>query len=170
MKKILKLLFITVSLTFTQCEDKDKILPEYYILNSDLISGRYPTGFSFVEMDIISFPNSKNIIPDFMIAVHLNERGDIVGPMLLLPELMTSLILIRSFDDLNSAQNCFDTLKFESKIHYFDSGIDVKPYEIWQIKTTSGEIGNILLLETKANIEENTPYAEIKFKARKYNP
>jgi hypothetical protein len=80
------------------------------------------------------------------------------------------LIGIESFDDLNSAQKCFDTLNFVSTIHYFYSSIDVKPYEIWQVKTYYGEIGNFLLLETKTEIINNKPYAEIKFKAKKYNP
>jgi len=71
---------------------------------------------------------------------------------------------------LNSAQNYFDTLSVVNNLQYQTFALDIKPLEIWQIKTNSEEIGNILLLETETGKIDNTPFAEIKFKAKKYNP
>jgi len=90
--------------------------------------------------------------------------------MLSQPDLENRFIFIKRLDDLNSAQNYFDTLSFVSKEQYQAFAFDIKPLEIWQIRTNSGEIGNILLLETKTEKVDNTPFAEIKFKAKKSTP
>jgi len=166
MNKVLKLSLIISICTFSACEDQDKIPPEFYILNTEIPSGQSPKGFSFKELKIISFPNSKNIMPEFLLSVHTNETGDILGPMLSHPGLENRFIFIKRFDDLNSAQNYFDTLSTISKSQYQTFAFDIKPHEIWQIKTNTGEIGKILLLETKAEKINNTPFAEIKFKAK----
>ena len=166
MNRELKLSLIVFICTVCACDDQNNILPEFYILSTEIPSGQSPKGFSFKEMSIISFPNSKNIIPDFLLSVHTNETGDILGPMLSQPNLENRFIFIKRFDDLNSAQNYFDTLSTISKSQYQTFAFDIKPHEIWQIKTNTGEIGKILLLETKAEKINNTPFAEIKFKAK----
>jgi len=170
MNKLLLLLVLISISVFTECEDGDSVPPEFYTLDTALSSGQSPKGFSFKDMDLISYPNSKNIIPDIILSVHTNETGDILGPMLSQPDLENRFILIKRFDDLNSAQKYFDTLSVVSKDQYQAFAFDIKPLEIWQIRTNSGEIGNILLLETKTEKVDNTPFAEIKFKAKKTTP
>jgi hypothetical protein len=148
------------------CEDHEKSLPDSYVLNSKLNAEQHPTGFSFKEMRIISFPNSNNLNPDFMLSVHENDPGDILGPMLVDPVLTNRFIFRKKYDDQMSAQNYFDTLSLISDDSPQTFALDIKPYEIWQINTNTGQTGIILVLESQAASINNTPTAEIRFKAK----
>jgi hypothetical protein len=166
MNKLISLGLIILAYIIGACEDHDKTLPDSYVLNTELSAGQHPKGFSFKEMKIISFPNSDNLNPDFILSVHINETGDILGPMLGDPELINRFIFRKKYDDLMSAQNYFDTLSVISEDPIQTFAFDIKPYEIWQINTNTGQTGIILVLESQAESINNTPTAEIKFKAR----
>ena len=167
MRKLIRIpLFITICLIYA-CEDHDKTLPEFYVLNTELTTGQQPKGFSYKELNIITFPNSDNIIPEFILSCHTNETGDIIGPMLSHPNLENRFILLKSYDNLSSALNHYDTLSTRSINSYQSFALDIKPFDIWQIKTNSGETGILLVLETRTENKNNAPFAEIKFKAKK---
>jgi hypothetical protein len=166
MNKLLILGLIILACIIGACEDNDKTLPDSYLLNTELITGQHPKGFSFKEMKVISFPNSDNLNPDFILSVHTNETGDILGPMLGDPELASRFIFRKSYDDLNSAQNYYDTLSIISEDPLQTFAFDIKPFEVWQIKSNTGQTGIILILESKAESINSTPTAEIKFKAK----
>ncbi|MBN2664949.1 MAG: hypothetical protein JXR67_00450 [Bacteroidales bacterium] len=164
-----KLLKITLCISFcliSACEDHDKTPPEFYVLNTELSTGQLLKGFSFKDLKIITFPNSSNVIPDFILACHTNETGDIIGPMLSHPNLENRFIFLKSYDNITSAQNHFDTLSVIGINPFQTFALDIKPFEIWQIKTNSGETGILLILETRTETKNNTPFAEIKFKAK----
>lgn len=167
MSKTLKLTFALSICLISACEDQDKISPGYYILNTEIQTGQSPKGFSFKDLEIISYPNPGNIKPDFLLSVHANETGDIIGPMLSQPDLENRFILIKKYDDLNSAQNHFDTLSTISTSPFQTFALDLKLFEIWQIQTNTGEMGKLLIIETRTEKINNTPFAEIKFKADK---
>lgn len=170
MNKLLVLYLIILIFIIGACEDHYKTPPDFYILNTEIPTGQLPKGFSFKEMKIISFPNSDNLKPDFILSVHINETGAILGPMLSHLDLENRFTFIKSYDDLNSAQNYFDTLSILKDTPLQTFAFDIKPFEVWQIKTNTGEAGILLVLETRTETINNTPFAEIKFKVKKITP
>ncbi|MGB8489464.1 MAG: hypothetical protein WCE64_00250 [Bacteroidales bacterium] len=140
------------------------------ILNTDIQSGQLIKGFSFKKMNIIAIPNSENLIPDFIVACQMNEFGDISGPFLSHPNLENRFVLLKSYDNINSAQNNYDTLSTISNSPYQPFAFGIKPFDIWQIKTSSDEIGVILILEARSTKIGSSPFAEVKFKAKKIIP
>ena len=97
----------------------------------------------------------------------MNEFGDIGGPSLLHQNLENRFVLLNSYDNRNSAQNNFDTLSTISSNPYQPFALDIKPFEIWQIKTNSAGIGVILILEARSEKIGSSSFAEVKFKAKK---
>jgi hypothetical protein len=170
MNKLLNLALVMLMCMISACEDHDKTQPDFYILSTQIPTGQLPKGFTFKEMKVISIPNSDNLKPDFVLAVHTNETGAVLGPMLSHLDLENRFILRKSCDDLNSAQNYFDTLSVLNETQLQTFAFDIKPFEVWQIKTNSEETGILLVLETRAETINNTPFAEIKFKAKKIIP
>lgn len=166
MNKILVLYLIILIFIIGACEDHDKTPPDFYILNTEIPTGQLPKGFSFKDMKIISFPNSDNLKPDFLLLVHTAETGAILGPMLSHPDLENRFIFRKNHEDLNSAQNYFDTLSIINETQLQTFAFDIKPFEVWQIKTNTGETGILLVLETRTETINNTPFAEVKFKVK----
>jgi hypothetical protein len=169
MKKLLILTFCTLVFLTYACEDKDDRDPEF-TLNTDIQSGQLFSGFSFKKMNVVAFPNSENITPDFIVASQMNELGDISGPFLSNQNLENRFVLLNSYDNINSAQNNFDTLSTISNSPYQTFALDIKPFELWQIKTSSEEIGVILILEARSEKIGSSSFAEVKFKAKKIIP
>ena len=169
MKKIIILIFCSSIFINYACEDKDNKDPEF-ILNTNIQSGQLIRGFSFTKMNIIALPNSENLIPDFIVACQMNEFGDISGPFLSHPNLENRFVLLKSYDNINSAQNYYDTLSTISSSPYQPFALDIKPFEIFQIKTSSDEIGVILILEARSEKIGSSSFAEVKFKAKKIIP
>jgi hypothetical protein len=167
MNKMFYRTLIVLICIISACEDHDKTPPDFYTLNTEISPGQIPKGFSFKDMKIISFPDSNNLQPDFILSVHTNETGAILGPMLSNIDLENRFIFRKSYDDLNSAQNYFDTLSIINETPLQTFALDIKPFEVWQIKTNTGETGILLVLETRTQMLNNTPIAEIKFKAKK---
>jgi len=165
MKNILRMFLAVYTCILIACEGHDQSSSEYYMLNT-----KSSSGFSFKNMEALSFPFSETNKPDFLLSVHINDAGDIVGAMLSNPDLENRFILIKKFDDLNSAQMAYDTLSVLSSSQLQPFALDITPFEIWQIKTNTGAMVIILIMETLTENINNTPYAEIKFKAKKSNP
>ena len=98
----------------------------------------------------------------------MNETGTVLGPYLSQQDLESRFILSNTFMDYNSAKSYFDTLTTFKNKTLEQSAFGIKPNQIWIIKTNKGDFGKILIIEAKAEIvENNTPFAEIKFKAEK---
>jgi hypothetical protein len=169
MKKTFNLIIFTLVFLAYACEDKENRDPEY-ILNTDIPNSQLFSGFSFTKMNIITFPNSENIIPDFIVASFMNDIGDISGPFLSHPNLENRFILLNSYDNAKSAQNYFDTLATINNYPHQTFALDIKPFEIWQIKTSTDEVGIILIIEARAEKIGSSAFAEIKFKAKKIMP
>jgi len=170
MKNILKITWVISICLIGACEDHDKASAEFYILDTGISSNQMSNGFSFKDMTILSYPFSDNNMPDFLLSVHTNETGDILGPMLSHPELENRFVFIKKFADLNSAQYAFDTLSTISSSPLQPFAFDLTPNEIWQVRTNTGESGKLLIMETKTEKINNTPFAEIKLKAKIINP
>lgn len=169
MKKLIILSFCLLIFIAQSCEDKEKQEPEF-ILNTNIPDGQLYSGFSFEKMKIITGPNPENIIPDFLVACHMNDLGEISKPFLSHPNLESRFVMLNSYDNLSTAKNVFDTLSTISNQPPTTFALDIKPFQIWQVKTTTDEIGLIIIIEAKAEKINSSAFAEIKFKARKITP
>ena len=167
MKTQFKTLLIGLLIVLTSCEGDDNLKSEFYTLNTKVTSNIFK-GFSFESLSIIDYPNKQNTKPDFIVLAQMNEAGTVLSPFLSQQDLESRFILSNNFNDYNSAKSYFDTLTtFENKT-LEQSALGIRPNQVWVIKTNKGDFGKILIVETKTEIvENNTPFAEIKFKAER---
>lgn len=164
MRTIIKLLFIASFLILTSC-DKDKTLPT----NEFTLDSVTHKGFQFDNLDIIDFPNSNDLKPDFIVLAQTNDNGDVLSPFLSQPDLENRFILSEEFDSFESAQTYFDSYSVPENKPFQQFALNVKPNQIWLIKTNSGEFGKILIISTEFNNIDNKPFAKATFKAENLN-
>lgn len=165
MKTQFKLL-IGLLIVLTSCEGDNNIKSEFYTLNTKVTSNIF--GFSFESLSIIDYPNKQNTKPDFIVLAQMNETATVLSPFLSQQDLESRFILSNNFNDYNSAKSYFDTLKTVENKTLEQFALGIRPNQVWVIKTNKGDFGKILVVETKAEIvENNTPFAEIKFKAER---
>jgi hypothetical protein len=172
MKTQFKTLLLGLLIVLTSCEGDDNSKSEFYTLNttvtSNISKGFSFKGFSFESLNIINYPNKQNTKPDFIVLAQTNETGTVLSPLLSQQDLESRFILSNTFSDYNSAKSYFDTLLTVENKTLEQSALDIKPNQVWVIKTNNGDFGKILIVETKTEIvENNTPFAEIKFKAER---
>jgi hypothetical protein len=163
MKIITKILVLGVLLLFCSCDDDDNPSP-VYSLNSETYKG-----FLFEDMKIIDFPNSINLKPDFFVLAQTNDTGDVLSPFLSHPDMESRFVLIAEFQDLESAQGFYDSYLTPEDKPLQQFALNIKPFQIWLIKTNTEKLGKILITETKTSNINNKPFAEMKFKASKMN-
>jgi hypothetical protein len=170
MRPTLKL-FLSISFCiFFSCKDHNNVTPEFFTLSTKITAGQIPSGFSFGDLKVISFPLLNSAKPDFLLSVHTDEFGNILGPMLSHPDLENRFNFVKKFDDLNSAQICFDTIATTNITQYQTFAFDINPFEIWLVKTNTGKTGKLLILETRTDNINNAPFAEIRFKPGTIDP
>ncbi len=128
MKRPLILILCLLIFITQACEDKEKQEPEI-ILNTNIPDGQLYSGFSFEKMRIITGPNSENTIPDFLVACLMNDLGEISTPFLSHPNLESRFVLLNSYDNLNSANNNFDTLSTISNQLPTTFALNIKPFQ-----------------------------------------
>lgn len=165
MKTQYKTLLLGLLIVLTSCESDYNSKSEFYTLNTTVTSNIFK-GFSFESLNIINYPNKQNTKPDFIVLAQMNQTGTVLSPFLSQQDLESRFILSNTFSDYNSAKSYFDTLAIVENKTLEQSAFDIKPNQVWVIKTNNGDFGKILIVETKTEIvENNTPFAEIKFKA-----
>lgn len=170
MRSTIKLFLIIPFCIFCSCKDHNSETPEFFTLSTKVTSGQIPNGFSFSDLKVLSYPFSNSSKPDFLLSVHTDDFGHILGPMLSHPDLENRFSFVKKFDDLTSAQICFDSIETINISQYQTFAFDIKPFEIWLIKTNMGKVGKLLILETQTDNINNTPFAEIKFKPKTLYP
>jgi len=164
MRTNFKLLLIALLLIWTSC-DKDKtLLTNEFTLDSDMHKG-----FQFENLDIIDFPNSNDLKPDFVVLAQTNDNGDVVSPFLSQPDLENRFILSEEFISFDSAQAYFDSYTTPDNKPFQQFALNVKPNQIWLIKTNTGKFGKILIISTEFNNIDNKPFAKTTFKAENLN-
>ena len=167
MKTQFKIFLLGLLIILTSCEGDENSTPEFYTLNTKVASNIF-NGFSFESLNIIDYPNKQNTKPDFIVLTQMNETGTVLAPYLSQQNLESRFVLSNTFIDYNSAKSYFDTLTTVKNKTLEQFAFGIKPNQIWIIKTNKGDFGKILIVEAKAEIvENNTPFAEIKFKAEK---
>ena len=167
MKTQFKIFLSGLLFVFISCEGDVNSKTEFFTLNTTVTSNIF-TGFSFESFNIINYPNKQNTKPDFIVLAQMNETGTVLSPFLSQQDLESRFILSNNFSDYNSAKLYFDTLITVSNKTLEQAALGIKPNQVWVIKTNNGDFGKILIVESKTEIVgNNTPFAEIKFKAEK---
>ncbi len=164
MRTIIKLLFIALFLIWTSC-DKEKTLPT----NEFTLDSEMHKGFQFESLNIIDFPNSSDLKPDFIVLAQTSDNGDVLSPFLSQPDLENRFILSDEFDSFESAEAYFDSYSTPEIKPFQQFALNVKPNQIWLIKTNSGKFGKILTISTEFNNIDNKLFAKATFKAENLN-
>ena len=120
-------------------------------------------GFS---VEFLAEAGSPNIKADFIIIPQTGLTGDVMSPFLSHPNFERRFVLSKEFDDSKSAQEYFDaynTAPEGEPLQQF--ALDLKANQVWLVKTIEGNFCKVLILET--NVDKQTDFVEIKFKAEK---
>lgn len=164
MRTDIRLLFIAFLLIWTSCDKEKQILTNDFTLDSET-----QKGFQFEILNIIDFPNSNGLKPDFIVLAQTSNDGDVLSPFLSQPDLENRFILSEEFENSESAQAYFDSYSTPEDKPFQQFALNVKPNQIWLIKTNSGEFGKILILSAEFSNIDNKPFARITFKAENLN-
>ena len=159
-KNILIILFIITQLI--GCKENIETPSEIITLDSSIENGI--KGFDFQTGKIIKYPNSDNIKPDLMVLVQMNSTEGLIGPYFTNIDLTQTFTLTDSFDDKETAEKYFDSYTSISSGIYDSAALNLKPYQIWTIKTNGKKFVKLLVLETMVGKDINEPYAEVTFR------
>lgn len=160
MKTLIKSALVLVLFSLTTCDKDHEFKTDVYTLNSTPSNG-----FIFSGLRIISY-SSSTTKPDFIVLAQINIDGDVVAPYLSHPDLENRFFLSKEFRDSVDAQEYFDSYLEPENKPLVDLAYSIKPNQIWLIKTNSGGYGKILIVGSRVDtLDNNTPFAEIKFKA-----
>ena len=162
MKHTVQLLFALTFLIWTSCDKEPNSPSNEFSLNSE-----QHKGFLFEDLKVIDSPNSSGILPDFLVLAQTNENGDVLSPFLANPLLENRFILSEEFEDIENAEQYFESYSTPEDGPFLQNALNIKPYQIWIIKTNKGDFGKILILNSIYKSIDDTPYAEISFKADK---
>ena len=153
-----------ICVTLIGCQHKDCCSSPSMILTlgSSNVNGKI-TGFSFASGQIIYYPNTNNLKPDFSVYVQQNDTGVTIGPYLAQQDIRRNFYFAKYISIYDSAKLYFDTYKLNKDTVFGETALSLKQGQIWIIRTNSNSFGKILIFETTSNDNENKPYAEIKF-------
>jgi len=159
-----KILFGLFLIILISCDEEESKPSDEFTLSSSQYKG-----FLFEEMQIISFSNTNDSNPDFVVLAQTDENGDIASPFLTHPELERRFYLSNSFDNYEKALSSYNNFEIPENYHLIQSALNIEPNQIWLIKTNSEKFGVVLIKSTEYNKDNDTPYAEATFKAKKIN-
>jgi hypothetical protein len=133
------------------------------------------TGFSFSAGGNISYPNTKNVIPDIIVLVQQDEQGNITGVFLSPADsVRPAFRLLKSSTNADSAAAYFNNLTEVPDSDYNWLALSVRENQVLAVKTVDEKYGAIQILHTQAYTDSSDPnsptvYGEAKFKW-KYQP
>lgn len=169
MKNLVIAAFCVCVISLVSCEDDEfaseripssgESVSEIYTINS-----RESKGFLLDELRLAEFPGSE---ADFIIIPQTGLTGDVMSPFLANPDLENRFILLSGdLTDVKSAVEYFAS--YTTYPEEQDPGqfaLNLKPYQVWLIKSQSGVFFKVLILDT--SVDKETSYVEIKFRAEK---
>jgi hypothetical protein len=164
MKPLLLVFLISLLIFSASCNKDDESPNNEFTLTSEVYQG-----FSFDRFEIFSYSVTDNILPDFVVLVQVNAGGDAVAPFLSHPNYEPRFHLADEFEDLESAQEFFDTYSPSGNPNLLTNASTIQPYQVWLIRTNSGGFGKILIEQSRLYQQNNTHFAEITFKAARLN-
>jgi hypothetical protein len=169
MRRIPYILLSTFLLLNISCRKDDipkEIVEAFFTLDSKIENQK---GFLFENLQVIDYPNASGIKPDFSVIAQMNDTGLVIGPFLYHPDLTNNFILTEEFVSLDSAKSFYASYKQSNDTIFEQFALNIKPYQIWTIKTANNKRGKILILQTTGEEINNSPFAEIAFFAGKLN-
>ncbi len=159
LKKIYFLLFATIALSACQNEEE---LPFSFSLSS-----LQDNGFSFEKMNVQTDAVHQNADADFVVLPQFDDKGELKSPFFVQPQLKSSYVLLKQFDNLTSAEQFYNNYtSFTDENLAFDyNALSIKPFQIWLVRTNSAQYGKILITNTATSYSNNSPNAIVTFKA-----
>lgn len=158
---------------FTACT-KDSTRPEIaptsgkVTVTSEVI-GNQASGFSFELGEVITLPNSQDILPDLLVLVQQGSGGEILGVFFAATDLTPTFSLIGEKSTLDSSRAIFNGLnEIPDTTTFADLAHPVNANQVWAVKTRENKYAKILVLATSAFIDSAntagpTPYGEVTF-------
>jgi hypothetical protein len=170
MKKYIIVILNSLLMLLISCEQEDPAMESVSATGevvevSDVfaMNSKENKGFSVDRLKIANFPKTD---ADFIIIPQTSMTGDVMSPFLSNPNLEKRFVLSDEFDDSMSAMAYFDAYTVNPAVMVWQQfALELKPNQVWIVKTHSGTFCKILILDTQVN--KKTSYVEIKFKAEK---
>ena len=153
-----KVWIIGLLLLLFSCDRKEDTPQNEFTINSADFEG-----FSFESFKVVKYPGFQT--PDFFVLVQIETHGELKGPYLSHPDLETRFFLAGEFEDIESAEAFYISYHSTQEQTLQQFAMNVKPNQVWLIKTNSGNYGKILIIKTKSGQIDDKPFAEIVFRA-----
>lgn len=124
------------------------------LMNSDIATvDQNNSGFSFSRGKSVTIPNNENIIPDFLIAAHIDMNGNVLGVFFAAESFRPAFNLIKEFSQSDSALTFYNNLLEVPDSNYQELALPVNLNQIWAVKTGDNKFGKILILNTEAKYD-----------------
>jgi hypothetical protein len=162
MNRNLKILLFGLLFIWASCDKEKNSPPSEFTLDSTP-----DRGFLFEGLKIIEYTNASTVKPDFIVLAQVNAQGDVISPFLSHPDYLHRFILSEEFTNLDEAQAYYDTYSTPDNKPLQLIASNIKPYQVWLVKTNNEGFGKILVINTRIDKIDNTPFAEVTFKAAK---
>ena len=122
--------------------------------NSDIATiDQNNAGFSFSHGKSVAIPNNENIIPDFLIAAHTDENGNVLGVFFGAESYRPAFCFVKECSQPDSALTYFNNLLEVPDSNYLELALPVNPNQIWAVKTSENKYAKILILDTEAKFD-----------------
>ena len=155
------ILFLIFLVVLVSCDKENNKPSDEFTLKSN----EY-TAFSFEKLKVIEFPFNNNLKPDFLVAPHILENGDVVSPFFSHPDQEIRFFLSGTFENYENALAHYNSFVIPDNYQYEQFAFGVKPNQVWMMKTNKNKHGIILIIRAIFNNDNDIPYAETTFKAR----
>lgn len=121
------------------------------VTNSDIATvDQNKAGFSFSHGKSLAIPNNENIIPDFIIAAHIDQNGAVLGVFFAAESYRPAFYLVKEFSQADSALTFYNNLLEVPDSNYQELALPVNLNQIWAVKTSENKYAKILILNTEA--------------------
>lgn len=132
------------------------------IMNSNvfIMNSKENRGFLFEELKLADFPKTD---ADFIIIPQTGMTGDVMSPFLSNPDFEKRFVLADEFEDRQRAEASFNDYKeFPEDGTLQQFALNLKPNQVWLIRSNSGKFYKVLIVNTI--VDRETSFVEIKFK------
>ena len=145
--KILSIIALAGMLLWSACDTTGNVSPEEVLPTGEAMLTDQDAGFSFDKGTI------DDEAPDFRIAVQRDANNNITGLFMTTPNLKEAFQLQGFYDTSSLAERAFEGLVAAPKANYEPLAQEVKPHQVWFVRTESGHFAKLLVLVTTANDE-----------------
>ncbi|WP_456426132.1 hypothetical protein [Rhodocaloribacter sp.] len=134
-------------LLLSACDTTGNLAPEEILPSGEAMLTDQDAGFSF-DKGMIS-----DDAPDFRIAIQRDANNNVTGLFMSTPNLIEAFQLQGFYDTSSLAEKAFEGLVAAPKANYESLALEVKPNQVWFVRTESGYFAKLLVLAAIANDE-----------------